>query len=138
MATSSRATTSTSPLTSGSELEEFGSTCGGTADPQEGLCEETNGGETRTTPAGSPRFSDGNIEDTIADTYEEAFGISEEKAECLAERITEAIEDGELNEEEAMSEIFDYLSDCDISMEEIGAAHSSRASGPSTRAVASP
>ena len=45
----------------GSELEEFGSTCGGIAEPQEGFCETTNGGEdeppdgTRTGPRmGSP------------------------------------------------------------------------------------
>jgi Protein of unknown function (DUF2510) len=101
----------------GSDLEDFGSTCGGTAEPQQGSCEATNGGEDEITGG----FSDGNFEDIIADTYQEAFGLSEEKAQCLAERISGAIEDGELNEEEAMSEIFEYLEECDISLEEIGA-----------------
>jgi len=65
-------------------------------------------------------FADGNIEDIIADTYEEMFGLDREKAECLAGKMSEAIENGDLSEEQAMTEVFDFLSDCDISMEELG------------------
>ena len=101
----------------GSDLEEFGSTCGGIAEPQSGSCEATNGGQDDASTTDG--FSDGNIEEIIADTYEEMFGISREKAECLAGKISGAIEDGSLTEEQAMTEIFDYLEDCDISMEEI-------------------
>ena len=64
----------------GSELEEFGSTCGGIAEPQDGLCESTNGGEGEATGGATDGFDDGNFEDIIADAYEETFGISEEKA----------------------------------------------------------
>jgi hypothetical protein len=104
----------------GSDLEEFGSTCGGTADPQEGFCEETDAGEQE-----APGLTDGisggeDLEDVITESYQETFGVSEEKARCLAEKVSEAIEDGSLDEEQAMSEIFEFLEDCDISLEEIG------------------
>ena len=62
-----------------------------------------------------------NFEEILADTYESSFGISRDKAECLAGKLATAIEDGSLTESESMSAIFDYLADCDISMEEIGA-----------------
>ena len=42
-----------------------------------------------------------------------------DQAECLAGKMTEAIEDGSLTEEQAFTEVFDYLSDCDISLDEI-------------------
>ena len=74
----------------GSDLEEFGSTCGGiAAEPQRGFCEESDGGENPVTDGVTDGFSDGNIEDIIADTYEETFGLDREKAECLAEKISE-------------------------------------------------
>ena len=76
----------------GSELEEFGSTCGGTAEPQSGSCEATNGGEDE--PGTDSGFSDGDLEEIIADSYEESLGLSREQAECLAGKITDAIEDG--------------------------------------------
>lgn len=62
-----------------------------------------------------------NFEDILADTYEEAFDLSREKAECLAGNLTKAIEDGSLDQEQVMTDFLDYLADCDISMEEIGA-----------------
>ena len=70
-------------------------------------------------PIGSDGFSGDELEDLIADTYEETFGLSRDQAECLAGKMTEAIEDGSLTEEQAFTEVFDYLSDCDISLEEI-------------------
>jgi len=60
-------------------------------------------------------FDDGDAEDF----FEDAYGISQEQAECLAERVSEAMEEGEVNEADPLSTIFDYLSDCDISLEDI-------------------
>jgi hypothetical protein len=106
----------------GSDMEEFGSTCGGIADPQEGSCEATNGGEDALPTDGlGDGFGDGDIEEILADTYAEMFDLTDEQAECLAGKIADAIEDGSLNEEQAATEVFDYLSDCDISLEDIGA-----------------
>jgi hypothetical protein len=107
----------------GSDLEEFGSTCGGTADAQEGQCELTNGGEDSPGDGGitdSPALPD-DFSDILADTYEESFNLSREKAECLADKLADAIEDGTIDQEQVMTDFFDYLEDCDISMEEIGA-----------------
>ena len=96
-----------------SEYEDFGDTCGERNEPS-GTCVELygDGGGDSTLPD--------NFEDILADTYEESLGLSRDKAECLAGRLAEVIEDGTLNEEQAMSEFMDYLADCDISMEEIG------------------
>jgi len=59
------------------------------------------------------------FEEMLADIYADSFGISQEKAECLAGKIADAMESGELSEEEMMNDIFGYFSDCDISMSEI-------------------
>jgi hypothetical protein len=67
-------------------------------------------------------FADGDMEEAIAEAYEQAFDLSEDKAKCLAERITEAFEDEGFDPEQAMGDVFGYLSDCDISMEELGAS----------------
>jgi hypothetical protein len=104
-----------------SEYEEFGSTCGGIADQQYGSCETTDGGQ-----SSGGGFSDGgalpdNFEEILADTYESSLGLERAKAECLAGKLAEVIESGEISEDEAMTEIFGYLSECDISMSEIGA-----------------
>lgn len=61
-----------------------------------------------------------DFEDILADTYEETLGLSREKAECLAGSLSEDIQSGALDEEEAMGAFMEYLSDCDISLEEIG------------------
>lgn len=62
---------------------------------------------------------DGDMEEMLADIYEESLGLDRDKAECLAGRLGEAISSGDLSEQEAMSDVFSYLEDCDISMEEI-------------------
>lgn len=87
-------------------------------DDTSGSSEPGDGGDAGSTDEG---LAGGAVEETIADTYEEMFDLDREKAECLAERITEAIDSGELTEERAMSEIFGYLSECDVTLEEIGA-----------------
>ncbi|MGV3757944.1 MAG: DUF2510 domain-containing protein [Actinomycetota bacterium] len=59
------------------------------------------------------------FEEMLADIYADSFGISQEKAECLAGKIADAMDSGQLDEEEMMGDIFEYFSDCDISMSEI-------------------
>lgn len=103
---------------SGSEYEEFGDTCGDRNEPS-GYCVDLYGEDGGDSSTDSPDFG-ADFEDQIADAYETSLGLSREKAECLAGKISEAVESGDLNEEEAMSEIFEYLSDCDIDMSEIG------------------
>jgi hypothetical protein len=95
----------TAPLAGGSEETTT------TADD-----EDTDGGDE---PIGSDGFSGDQLEDLFADTYEETFGLSRDQAECLAGKMTEAIQDGSLTEEQAFTEVFGYLSDCDISLDEI-------------------
>lgn len=97
---------------SGSEYEEFGDTCGGRNDPA-GYCVElySEGG-------GSGSLPDG-FEQQLADIYESSLGLSPSQARCLAGKIADAIDAGKLSEDEAMSDIFSYLSDCDISLDEI-------------------
>lgn len=106
----------------GSEYEEFGDTCGDRNEPS-GFCvsiygEDSDGSDS--TDGFDPGDLPDDYEEILADTYETQLGLSREKAECLAGKLVSAIEDGMLDQDEAMSEVFDYLSDCDISMEEIG------------------
>ena len=105
----------------GSDLEEFGSTCGGIADPQDGFCTETNGGEDELgsddglTDVGE--LPDDYI-DILTDTYE-SMGLTGDQAECLANKIFDALESGDISEEEAFSEFMDFFSDCDIDPSDI-------------------
>ncbi len=111
----------------GSDDEEFASSCGGAAEePQEGSCESTNGGRDS---GGAGGLTDGftdrgdlpeNFEEILADTYETSLGLDRDKAECLAGELREAIEGGELEEDEAFAGFMDYLDKCDISLEELG------------------
>lgn len=102
---------------SGSEYEDFGDTCGDRNEPQ-GYCVDLyeNGGPSSTDGASglTPDF-----EKILADTYEQTFNLSRPKAECLAAALATAIEDGTMSETQAMSNVMSYLSDCDISLEEI-------------------
>ncbi|MGH9274192.1 MAG: hypothetical protein ACRDZU_06045, partial [Acidimicrobiales bacterium] len=101
---------------SGSEYEEFADTCGERNDPA-GYCVdiyEDDGGNLPTggdLPAG--------FEQQLADIYESSLGLSQEQAECLAGKLADAVSSGSLSEEEAFSEVFDFLSDCDIDPSEI-------------------
>jgi Protein of unknown function (DUF2510) len=84
-----------------------------TTDADEGTSDDADEGETQDEP--EDEFGDG-------DFFEDIYGFSEEQAECLVERITEAMEEGDLDEEQALSHLFEYLSDCDISLEDITGA----------------
>ena len=102
-----------------SEYERFGDTCGERNEPS-GTCVSLYGGGDDDgggfTDAGA--LPD-NFEDIIADTYVTSLGLDRDKAECLADKIGEAIREGLLDQEDAFTEVFDYLEECDISMEEL-------------------
>jgi len=100
----------------GSDDEQFGSTCGDRAEPQDGSCEATNGGED---PLDEDALGAGNPEELLADIYESSMGLSRAQAECLAGKVSEQIGEGTFDEEEAAAEMFNYLSDCDISLDDI-------------------
>ena len=55
----------------------------------------------------------------MSEQYQSMLGLNEEQADCLAGKITEVIEEGTIDEAQAMTEIMDYLSDCDISPSDI-------------------
>jgi hypothetical protein len=107
---------------SGSAYEDFGDTCGERNEPQ-GFCVDVYDEDGDDAEGGDDLLPSGDLppgfEDQLADVYAESMGIEREKAECLAEKIGEAVRGGELSEEESMSEIFSYFSDCDIDMSEI-------------------
>lgn len=72
-------------------------------------------------------FGDGSeipadLEDQLAEVYESSLGLPQDKAECLAGKIADAIESGDLTEDQAMQDMFGYLSDCDIDMSELTGA----------------
>jgi hypothetical protein len=76
---------------------------------------------------GENPFGDGteipdDFEDQLADVYETSLGLPAEKAKCLADKIADAVGSGDLTEEQAMQDIFGYLSDCDIDMSELTGA----------------
>ncbi|MEO7570952.1 MAG: DUF2510 domain-containing protein [Acidimicrobiales bacterium] len=107
----------------GSEYEDFGDTCGERNEPS-GTCVSLyeEGGDSGGLTDGLTDAGElpADFEDILADTYEESLGLSREKAECLAGSLSEDIKSGELDEEEAVGAFMEYLSDCDISLEEIG------------------
>jgi hypothetical protein len=59
------------------------------------------------------------LEELFTEQYQEAFGIDEDRARCLAGQLSEGIEEGQLTEEQAMTEILGFLDACGISLEEI-------------------
>lgn len=107
----------------GSEYEDFGDTCGERNEPS-GTCValyEEGGDDSGGLADGFADSGDlpADFEDILADTYEQSLGLSRAQAECLANVLSEDIESGRLDEAEAMSAFMGYLSDCDISLEEI-------------------
>ena len=74
---------------------------------------------TTTTGGGSTELPD-DFEQLLADTYEGTFGLSRPQAECLAGKLSDSIKSGDLSENQAASAKFDYLADCDISLDEFG------------------
>ena len=82
----------------------------------------TGSGLTTTTGGSSGGSTDlpADFEELLADTYEGTFGLSRPQAECLAGKLSDSIKSGDLSENQAASAVFDYLADCDISLDEFG------------------
>jgi hypothetical protein len=105
----------------GSEYEAFGDTCGDRNEPS-GFCvdlyEVDDGGtEGLTDGIDSPA----DFEQQLADTYESMLGLGSEQAECLASKLADVVDEGTIDESEAMTEVMSYLADCDISIGDISA-----------------
>lgn len=95
-----------------SELETFGSTCGGIAAPQRGECEATNGGGGPLTGG----FSEDELDDLING---EVFGLTEEQAECIAERVEDIVGTEGRGQQPPMAEVLEVFAECDISFEDL-------------------
>jgi hypothetical protein len=88
-------------------------------DDSDGADGSTDGGATDELPDDLGDIEDlEGMEDALANAYEE-MGLTEEQAECLAGKLSELVEDGDLSEEEAMTEVFGVMAECDISMEDL-------------------
>jgi hypothetical protein len=103
----------------GSEYEAFGETCGEINDPS-GSCVNLYEGEDGGTDDATDSGDLDSYEEVLTDTFESTLGISREQAECLAGNMRDAIESGDLSEDEAYTEYLDFLQDCDIDLSEIG------------------
>jgi hypothetical protein len=60
-----------------------------------------------------------DFEKQVARIYEDSLGLPPDKAACLAGKIADAIGNGRLTQDKAMSDVFSYLADCDISLSEV-------------------
>ena len=102
----------------GSDLEEFGSTCGGIADPQSGLVRghQRRRGRRHAPPTGSPTATSRRSSPTPT---RRCSASAASRPSAWPARSPRPSRTASLTEEQAMTEIFDYLADCDISMEEI-------------------
>jgi hypothetical protein len=85
------------------------------------ITEQTIGGDGSVDTSGliDPGSVPADFEQQLAGFYESGLGLSKDQAECLASKISSAVESGDLSEDQAMSEIFSYLSDCNIDMNDI-------------------
>lgn len=103
---------------SGSEYEDFADTCGDRNEPS-GYCvdiyEDDGGDDGVATDGDLPA----GFEQQLADIYESSLGLSKDQAECLAGKLAHAVSSGDLSEEEAFSDVFNFLADCDIDPSEI-------------------
>ena len=104
---------------SGSEYETYGDTCGDRNEPS-GFCvdlygEGDSGAQGTTDSAGSPA----DFEQQLADAYESMLGLDRDQAECLAGKLADVVDEGTIDESEAMTEVMNYLSDCDISLSDV-------------------
>ncbi len=60
-----------------------------------------------------------SFRDLLADQYEQTLGLPRDKAECLADAMGEAVSKGQLDQQDAFGDFFDYLDSCEISLDEI-------------------
>ena len=67
---------------------------------------------------------DGFDPEDLDEIYQDAFegmGLDEDQAECLTDHIIDAIDSGDISEEQALADYLSFLEDCDISMEDLSA-----------------
>ena len=85
----------------------------------------TEGGSGLPTPTsigiGNPGSLPPGYEKALANAYVQTFGLTEEKATCLAHAVGEAIRTGEITDSESASGVLKFLTDCDISLDEVSA-----------------
>ena len=70
---------------------------------------------------GNPGSLPPDYEKALANAYVQTFGLTEEKATCLAHAVAEAIRTGEITDSESASGVLKFLTDCDISLDEVSA-----------------
>jgi hypothetical protein len=64
-------------------------------------------------------LSHGQLKEQLVSQYE-AMGLTHEKADCLAEEMATALEKDGTGSNDVFSDFFDYLDDCDVSLDELG------------------
>lgn len=101
----------------------------------DGSAEEGDEGDTDSPDATTP--GDGSTDSTLSSAqldefrellstqYRDNLGLSEEKSDCLADTMADAIQSGELDENQSFDAFFQYLETCDISVSELGGPQSS-------------
>jgi hypothetical protein len=101
---------------------------GGSADERDegdtGSPDDTEPGDGSADSTLSPGQLD-EFRDLLATQYRDNLGLSEEKSDCLADTMADAIESGELDENQSFDAFFQYLETCDISVSELGGPQSS-------------
>jgi hypothetical protein len=102
---------------SGSEYEAFADTCG-ERNAAAGYCVDLYP-DGKSDGSLDPGSLPADFEKQLADVYETSMGLSKEQAACLAHKLATVVESGELSQDQAMTEIFSYLSDCNIDMSDI-------------------
>ena len=92
----------------------------------DGSSSDTDDGDDGSTPGDTdgddtiPDIGDmDSFRDLLADQYEQTLGLPRDKAECLADAMGEAVSKGQLDQQDAFGDFFDYLDSCDISLDEI-------------------
>ena len=58
-------------------------------------------------------------EQQYVDYYTSQLGLSQEKAECLAQRSADTVASGETAQDEATAKFYEWLTECNISLEEL-------------------
>jgi hypothetical protein len=108
-----------------SEYRDFGDTCGERNEPSSFCVDLYGDGEEEDDGDDAGAQSDSrdlptDYQETLATTFGTTLGLDSDQAECLAGKVVAAIEGGTVSEEEAATGFVEFLSGCDISLEEIG------------------
>lgn len=65
-----------------------------------------------------PGTSD-EFRDRLTNQFSDSMGVTDDQAACLANSMADAIEAGELDEEESFNQFFEYLDGCNISVSDL-------------------